>query len=186
MTKAVGTEQVVGAVARSCGALVIECADVGGHVANVSDRTDQTIAEVDRFDLVAAALGRDQSNVAAAVERARVLSGEAKTKLVQGRETIVATADTFDDKALQLENGEEVQLKFPEHMLARALTIKQLGVCAHASRLDLMMRGIFGEQSTPAEKGLALRLLAVGLRDGQCEALRYFHYGTGLSQLPTT
>ena len=99
MTKAVGTEQVVGAVARSCGALVIECADVGGHVANVSDRTDQTIAEVDRFDLVAAALGRDQSNVAAAVERARVLSGEAKTKLVQGRETIVATADTFDDIA---------------------------------------------------------------------------------------
>ncbi len=97
-------EKVVGDVARRCGALVIDCADVGGHVANVSERMDQTIAELDRFDRVAAALTHDQNGVAAAVTQARALSFEAKEKLTSGRSSIVASAATFGDMATLAEH----------------------------------------------------------------------------------
>jgi methyl-accepting chemotaxis protein len=90
-------ETTIREVARSCGALVVECADVGGHVATVSDRMDRTIAELDRIDAVAAALSRDQAIVASAVERAQDLSEDVKAKLTQGRASIIGSMSGFQD-----------------------------------------------------------------------------------------
>lgn len=101
-------EPVVRDVARHCGALVIECADVGGHVAAVSERMDDTIAELDRFDHVAAALSRDQAHVAAAIDRARHLSEDIKDKLNQSRTSIIGSVSGFQDLTMlihQLADG---------------------------------------------------------------------------------
>ncbi|MBY0518891.1 MAG: hypothetical protein K2P79_00505 [Sphingomonas sp.] len=97
MGEAAPIEQIVSEVARRCGDLVIECADVGGHVGNVSDRMEQTIGELDRFDTVAAALSRDQNNVGAAVAQARRLSEQVKSKLTQGRASIIDSVSGFSD-----------------------------------------------------------------------------------------
>lgn len=97
MGKSAAVEKVVRDVARSCGALVIECAEVGGHVGVVSDQMDQTIADLDRFDAVAAALARDHAGVAAAIDRARALSEDVKTKLTQGRESIIGSVSGFQE-----------------------------------------------------------------------------------------
>lgn len=90
-------EIVVRDVARSCGSLVIECADVGGHVTAISERMDQTIADLDRFDAVANTLSRDQASVARAIEQAQRLSEDVKDKLTQGRESIIDSVSGFQD-----------------------------------------------------------------------------------------
>lgn len=108
MGKGVAVETVVRDVARSCGALVTECADVGGHVTAVSERMDETIDDLDRFDTVAAALSRDQAGVAGAIERAQHLSEDVKEKLMQGRASIIGSVAGFQDLTalvLQLADG---------------------------------------------------------------------------------
>lgn len=95
MADTASVEQVINEVARRCGELVIECADVGGHVAAASGRMDETIGELDRFDAVAAALARDQRNVAVAIDQARRLSEQVKSKLTQGRTSIIESVSGF-------------------------------------------------------------------------------------------
>ncbi len=97
MADGASVEQVINEVARRCGELVIECADVGGHVSSASNRMDETIDELDRFDAVAAALARDQNNVAAAIDQARRLSEQVKSKLTQGRRSIIESVSGFAD-----------------------------------------------------------------------------------------
>jgi len=97
MGNSAAVEKVVRDVARSCGALVIECAEVGGHVTACSEQMDRTIADLDRFDATAATLSRDQLAVADAVERAQHLSEEVKDKLILGRETILQSTAGFRD-----------------------------------------------------------------------------------------
>lgn len=88
-------ETVIADVARQCGALVIECADVGGHVSAASDQIEKTIADLDGFDLVADALARDQAGVAAAIAEARNLSEQAKQQLGQGADAIAESFNSF-------------------------------------------------------------------------------------------
>ena len=85
-------EAIIADVARQCGALVIECADVGGHVSIASEQIDQTIADLDGFDLVADALAADHARVATAIAEARILSEQAKQQLGEGA---TAIADSF-------------------------------------------------------------------------------------------
>ena len=88
-------ETVVADVARRCSALVMECADVGGHVAAASDQIEQTITDLDSFDAVAEALARDHARVAAAIAQARILSDDAKQQLNQGTAAIVESVNGF-------------------------------------------------------------------------------------------
>lgn len=88
---------VIADVARQCSALVIECADVGGHVGVASAQIDQTIADLDGFDAVADALARDHARMAAAVGQARKLSDEAKQQLSQGTSAIVESVTSFGE-----------------------------------------------------------------------------------------
>ncbi|MGL4313518.1 MAG: methyl-accepting chemotaxis protein [Sphingomonas sp.] len=97
MAKTVAVDKIVRDVARRCGALVIDCAEVGGHVSHVSDRMDQTIADLDRFDRVAQQLSDDQAGVSAAIERARDLSTEVREKLDHGRASIINSVAGFQD-----------------------------------------------------------------------------------------
>ncbi|OYW22156.1 MULTISPECIES: methyl-accepting chemotaxis protein [unclassified Sphingomonas] len=97
MDEAVNVKDIVRAVARSCGALVIECADVGGHVATIARRKNARIAELSRLDAVTAALARDQANVAASIDHARQLSQEVKAKLTDGRTAIIDSVSGFTD-----------------------------------------------------------------------------------------
>jgi len=97
MNDAVEMSEIVRAVARSCGALVIECADVGGHVAALTRHKNQRIAELARIDSVTFALARDQASVAASIDQARQLSQDVKVKLTDGRAAIVDSVDGFTD-----------------------------------------------------------------------------------------
>lgn len=90
-------DTVIADVARQCGALVMECADVGGHVSVASAQIDQTIADLDGFDAVAEALARDHAQVAAAIAQARRLSDEAKQQLSHGTSAIVASVTSFSE-----------------------------------------------------------------------------------------
>lgn len=49
-------DDVVREAARSCGSLVIECADVAGYVASVSAEANEQVAGVARLDAAAAGL----------------------------------------------------------------------------------------------------------------------------------
>lgn len=98
-------EAIIVDVARQCGALVMECADVGGHVTLASDQIDRTIADLDGFDAVADALANDQASVAAAIAEARALTDRAKTQLTQGTAAIVDSIGNFSevsDRIVQL------------------------------------------------------------------------------------
>lgn len=97
MGTSAAVETVIRDVARNCGALVIECADVGGYVTAVSERMDQTIADLDRFDAVAAALSQDQASVAQSIDRAQRLSEDVKDKLTQGKVSIIGSVAGFQD-----------------------------------------------------------------------------------------
>lgn len=89
--------QIIATVARSCGNLVMECADVGGHVGTASDRIDQTIADLDGFGAIAEALSRDHGEVVAAIQQARALSEQAKQQLTRGTDAIVDSVSSFGE-----------------------------------------------------------------------------------------
>lgn len=97
MTTTPEIEAIIADVARRCGSLVMECADVGGHVALASDQIDQTIADLDGFDAVADALASDHARVLAAVNQARFLSAQAKQQLTEGTNAIVESVSSFSD-----------------------------------------------------------------------------------------
>lgn len=109
-------EAVIVDVARQCGALVMECADVGGHVAVASDQIDRTIADLDEFDAVAEALANDHASVAAAIAEARALTARAKTQLTQGTNAIVEAIGGFGDVSERI-----VQLSTRVARMAEAL-----------------------------------------------------------------
>ncbi|WP_066648969.1 MULTISPECIES: methyl-accepting chemotaxis protein [Sphingomonas] len=109
-------EAVIVDVARQCGALVMECADVGGHVAVASDQIDRTIADLDEFDSVADALARDHASVATAIGEARALTARAKTQLTQGTAAIVEAIGGFGDVSERI-----VQLSTRVARMAEAL-----------------------------------------------------------------
>lgn len=88
-------EAVIADVARQCGTLVIECADVGGHVAVASEQIEQTIADLDGFDLVADTLASDHARVATAIAEARILSEQAKQRLGHGAVAIADSVASF-------------------------------------------------------------------------------------------
>lgn len=90
-------ERIISDVARSCSSLVMECADVGGHVAGVSERMDQRVTQIDRLDAVTGALAADQRRVAAAIDQSQNLSHDIKEKLTQGRESIIESVAGFSD-----------------------------------------------------------------------------------------
>lgn len=91
------TDAIIVDVARQCGSLVMECADVGGHVAVASDQIDRTIADLDQFDAVADALANDHASVAAAIAEARALTDQAKAQLTQGTSAIVESIGSFSE-----------------------------------------------------------------------------------------
>jgi methyl-accepting chemotaxis protein len=88
-------EAAVREVARSCGALVIECAEVGGHVAAAADRTATTLAGLADFDQAAAALTQHRASVGAAIARARQSSQLMKQRLDHCRTTVVDSGASF-------------------------------------------------------------------------------------------
>lgn len=90
-------EQIIADVARNCGMLAMECADVGGHVDLISERKDQHVAELGKVDELTEALLRDHREVAAAVEKAQELSLEIKERLTQGSESIIGSVGSFSD-----------------------------------------------------------------------------------------
>lgn len=97
MSDAIDVKDVVRRVARSCGAVVVECAEVGGHVASIAQRKNARIAELSRIDAVTSTLARDQASVAAAIDQARQLSQEIKTRLTDSRTAIIDSVSGFTE-----------------------------------------------------------------------------------------
>ncbi|MBX9730550.1 MAG: hypothetical protein K2X59_04420, partial [Sphingomonas sp.] len=97
MGSPVELERIIGDVARSCSSLVMECADVGGHVAGVSARMDQRVAQLERLETATGELAADQRRVVDAVDQSQTLSQDIKDKLTQGRESIIESVAGFTD-----------------------------------------------------------------------------------------
>lgn len=82
-------------VARNCGSLAIECSDVSGYVAGVSDRISSNLKTLDTLEEVTTRLLDDQARVADSTDEARVLAEQAREKLGQGRAAIEDTIRIF-------------------------------------------------------------------------------------------
>jgi methyl-accepting chemotaxis protein len=82
-------------VARNCGALAIECSDVSGYVAGVSDRISSNLRTLDTLEEVTSRLLADQARVAESTDEARILAEQARDKLGQGRAAIEDTIAIF-------------------------------------------------------------------------------------------
>ena len=82
-------------VARNCGSLAIECSDVSGYVAGVSDRISSNLKTLDTLEEVTSRLLLDQARVAESTDEARILAEQAREKLGQGRAAIEDTINIF-------------------------------------------------------------------------------------------
>ncbi len=82
-------------VARNCGSLAIECSDVSGYVAGVTDRISANLRMLDSLEDVTSRLLADQVRVADSPDEARVLADQAREKLEQGRGAIEDTVRVF-------------------------------------------------------------------------------------------
>ncbi|CAA9530586.1 MAG: hypothetical protein AVDCRST_MAG23-972 [uncultured Sphingosinicella sp.] len=82
-------------VARNCGSLAIECSDVSGYVAGVSDRISSNLKTLDALEDVTSRLMADQARVADSTDEARLLAEQAREKLGQGRSAIEDTIRIF-------------------------------------------------------------------------------------------
>ena len=82
-------------VARNCGSLAIECSDVSGYVAGVSDRISSNLKTLDTLEEVTTRLLQDQARVADSTDEARMLAEQAREKLGAGRSAIEDTIRIF-------------------------------------------------------------------------------------------
>ena len=88
-------DEAINTVARHCGALAIECSDVSGYVAGVSDRISSNLRTLDTLEEVTSRLMLDQARVAESTDEARILAEQARDKLSQGRDAIEDTIAVF-------------------------------------------------------------------------------------------
>ena len=82
-------------VARNCGSLAIECSDVSGYVAGVSERISSNLRTLDGLEDVTSRLLLDQARVSESTDEARILAEQARDKLGQGRAAIEDTIAIF-------------------------------------------------------------------------------------------
>ncbi len=82
-------------VARNCGSLAIECSDVSGYVAGVSERISSNLRTLDTLEEVTRHLLQDQARVAESTDEARLLAEQARDKLGAGRSAIEDTIKIF-------------------------------------------------------------------------------------------
>jgi len=87
--------EAINQVARNCGSLAIECSDVAGYVAGVSDRISANLKMLDSLEEVTTRLLADQARVSDSTDEARVLAEQARGKLDQGRTAIEDTIRIF-------------------------------------------------------------------------------------------
>jgi methyl-accepting chemotaxis protein len=88
-------ENAISIVARNCGSLAIECSDVSGYVAGVSDRISSNLKTLDTLEEVTTCLLNDQARVADSTDEARLLAEQARDKLGAGRAAIEDTVRIF-------------------------------------------------------------------------------------------
>jgi methyl-accepting chemotaxis protein len=82
-------------VARNCGSLAIECSDVSGYVAGVSERISSNLKTLDTLEEVTSRLLLDQARVAESTDEARILAEQAREKLSEGRAAVEDTVAIF-------------------------------------------------------------------------------------------
>jgi methyl-accepting chemotaxis protein len=87
--------KAISIVARNCGSLAIECSDVSGYVAGVSERIAANLATLDSLEEVTGRLLADQARVAESTDEARLLAEQAREKLSQGRAAVEDTISIF-------------------------------------------------------------------------------------------
>ncbi|HEY1605836.1 MAG TPA: methyl-accepting chemotaxis protein [Allosphingosinicella sp.] len=87
--------QAINIVARNCGSLAIECSDVSGYVAGVSERISSHLRTLDTLEEVTSRLLFDQARVAESTDEARILAEQAREKLGEGRAAIEDTIAIF-------------------------------------------------------------------------------------------
>src|SRR5918992_776223 len=87
--------RAINSVARNCGALAIECSDVSGYVAGVSDRISSNLKTLDTLEEVTTRLLADQARVADSTDEARILAEQARERLSEGRVAIEDTIGIF-------------------------------------------------------------------------------------------
>ncbi|MCY7398594.1 MAG: methyl-accepting chemotaxis protein [Sphingomonas bacterium] len=89
------TENAIRTVARDCGSLSIECSDVAGYVEDVSNRIAEHTKMLDGLEDIMTRLLTDQARVSDSTDEARLLSEQAKAKLIAGKSAIEGTITGF-------------------------------------------------------------------------------------------
>lgn len=108
--------EAINIVARNCGSLAIECSDVSGYVAGVSDRISSNLKTLDTLEEVTSRLMQDQARVAESTDEARILAEQAREKLSQGRAAIEDTIRVFSGLTDLVVNLGERMAGFAEAM----------------------------------------------------------------------
>jgi methyl-accepting chemotaxis protein len=108
--------EAINIVARNCGSLAIECSDVSGYVAGVSDRISSNLKTLDTLEEVTSRLLQDQARVAESTDEARILAEQAREKLSQGRAAIEDTIRVFSGLTDLVVNLGERMAGFAEAM----------------------------------------------------------------------
>ncbi|MDT9597612.1 methyl-accepting chemotaxis protein [Sphingosinicella rhizophila] len=85
----------IAVVARNCGSLAIECSDVSGYIAGVSDRISANLKTLDTLEEVTSRLLADQARVAESTDEARLLAEQARERLGDGRAAVEDTVAIF-------------------------------------------------------------------------------------------
>lgn len=161
-TASAGIEAIIGDVARSCSTLLIECADVGGHVAAVSERMDQRVAQLDRLEVVTGALAEDQRSVAVAVDQAQRLSQDIKDKLTQGRESIIDSVAGFTEVTdLVLRLGDRINRIIDA--LGQVEQVSQL-ISGIAQQTNMLALNAAIEAARAGEAGAAFAVVATEVK----------------------
>lgn len=155
-------ERIVRDVARSCGALVIECADVNGHVAAVCASNERTVAELDRFEAVAVALTRDHEGVSQAVAQARALSGDVKDKLTLGRESIIDSVAGFQDLTALVQQLSDGMVRIGDALEQVQQISKMIGGIAKQTNMLALNAAI--EAARAGEAGQAFAVVATEVK----------------------
>ena len=152
----------IGSVARNCGSLAIECSDVSGYVAGVSDRISSNLRTLDSLEAVTSRLLQDQARVAESTDEARILAEQARDKLSEGRAAIEDTIAVFSGLTELVVNLGERMAGFAEAM-ARVQNVSS-SIESIARKTNMLALNATIEAARAGEAGRSFAVVAAEVK----------------------
>ena len=152
----------INTVARNCGSLAVECSDVSGYVAGVSDRISSNLKTLDSLEDVTTRLLMDQARVADSTDEARLLAEQAREKLSAGRVAIEDTIKIFSGLT-------ELVVQLGDRMAGFAEAMSQVqrvssGIESIASKTNMLALNATIEAARAGEAGRSFAVVAAEVK----------------------